>query len=237
MTYQAIIVEDERLAREALREMVQQVAWLNCCAEAETGRDAVTLIERHDPDVVFMDIRIPDGTGLEVLEKISTAPFVVFTTAYVDFAVDAFEHGAVDYLVKPFGHRRFRQTLNRIEDRLAAVARRPATPEFLTRVFVRQDRVILPLEMARVAYFETAGDYVLASTTGGSFVLSISLSELQTRLDPESFIKVHRSCIVNLKMIEKMRRHDDRRIAIQFADGKRIVASRSGSASLRTLFV
>ncbi len=231
----ALIVEDESLSRQALREMVDAVPWLQCCAEARDGREACELIDRYNPDVVFLDVRIPELTGLEVLAKIEVTPFIVFTTAHVDFAVDAFEHGAVDYLVKPFGERRFRRTLDRIRERLEARSASQSSTNNLSRVFVQNGESVLPLNINTVQFFEAAGDYVVAQRDDEQFVLSTSLGNLEKRLNAHTFVRIHRSIIVNLQKIANMRKEDDRRIVLTLDNGMRVVASRSGSAKLRRL--
>ena len=234
--YKAIVVEDEALARNALMDMIKRVPWLECCAVAETGREACEVIDKHHPDVVFLDIRIPDGSGLEVLNKIHATPFIVFTTAHIDFAVDAFDHGAVDYLVKPFGRARFGLCLDRIKERLDSLDDRDPIA-VMNRIFVQNNQVVTPLDLKTVLYFEAARDYVVATTGSENHILSITLQDLESKLDPDIFARVHRSFIVNLQLIQKMERYDERRISIQFADGKQIIASRSGSSKLRRLFV
>ena len=230
----ALIVEDESLARHALRDMIDAVPWLQCCAEARDGLEACRLIDEHEPDVVFLDVRIPELSGLDVLARIDATPFVVFTTAHVDFAVDAFEHGAVDYLVKPFGERRFRRTLDRIRERLETRdAQQPA--RVLSRVFVRKGDAVLPLTIDSVQLFEAAGDYAVALCGSERFVLSTSLGGLERQLDGDVFVRIHRSIIVNLRRIAEMRKAGDRRIELTLDNGARVVASRSGSAKLRRL--
>ena len=230
----ALIVEDESLARHALRDMIDAVPWLQCCAEARDGLEACRLIDEHEPDVVFLDVRIPELSGLDVLARIDATPFVVFTTAHVDFAVDAFEHGAVDYLVKPFGERRFRRTLDRIRERLETRdAQQPA--RVLSRVFVRKGDAVLPLTIDSVQLFEAAGDYAVALCGSERFVLSTSLGGLERQLDGDVFVRIHRSIIVNLRRIAEMRKAGDRRIELTLDNGTRVVASRSGSAKLRRL--
>jgi len=125
----ALVVEDEPEARRMLREFLREASWVDLVGEAADGRGAVASIDRLKPRLVFLDIRLPELSGLEVLEKIRHQPEVVFATAYDRYAVAAFELGALDYLVKPFGRERFRSMLNRVRRRLALEPDAPPSPE------------------------------------------------------------------------------------------------------------
>ncbi len=240
----ALIAEDEPLARHALRDLIEGVAWLELVGEAEDGAAAVRMIDALAPDLVFLDVQMPELSGLEVLGTIENQPAVVFTTAFDRYAVAAFELEAIDYLVKPFGRRRFRATLERVRSRLddpdggvpsvkhlrSALERGP-----LSRLFARSGDRIVPIRIESVSLFTAADDYVEVHTDGGTHLVSLTLGDLETRLDQERFIRVHRSAIVNLDQIHLMRPFDDRRLVITMEGGARVVASRSGSKKLRQL--
>jgi two-component system LytT family response regulator len=246
MKIRALIVEDEPLARKALRDFVRGVEWLETVGEAGDGREAVRMIDELQPDLVFLDVKIPELSGLEVLQQIRHEPAVVFTTAYDRFAVAAFELEAIDYLIKPFGEDRFRDTLERVRRRLAepAAAAGDAPPDRaraalgslpLKRLFARRADGIVPIPLEAVSHIEAADDYVTVYSRGETHLLHVTLAELEVRLDPERFLRIHRSHIVNLDEIASIREHDDRRLAVILRDGQRIVASRSGSRQLRGL--
>lgn len=242
MRIRALIVEDEPLARQALRSFVRGVAWLETVGEAADGLEAARRIDELAPDLVFLDVRLPELSGLEVLERIRHRPAVVFTTAYDRFAVAAFELEAIDYLVKPFGEERFRETLERVRRRLAAAggadgdgerARRALGGDPLTRLFARRPDGIVPIPLETVTRIEAAGDYVSVHSGGGTHLLLVTMGELAARLDPRRFLRVHRSHIVNLDQVASLRAHDERRLAVRLKDGTEIVASRAGSRELR----
>jgi two-component system LytT family response regulator len=239
----AFIAEDEPLAREALRQLVEQTGWLQLVGEAADGRSAVAAVERLRPDLLFLDVVMPELSGLEVLERLDSLPLVVFTTAHDRYAVSAFELGALDYLVKPFGPQRFRTTLERIRrtlDRspdpfLRERIRLALAPRAPRRLFARLGRQIVPVEVAAVLRFTAEGDHVRAHTRERSFLLRVTLVALEERLGPERFLRIHRSHLVNLERIVRMQDHDDRRLEVVLEDGSRVVASRSGSRRLREL--
>jgi two-component system LytT family response regulator len=244
----ALIVEDEPEARRNLREFLREADWIAVVSEAADGRTAVERIDRLEPDLVFLDVQLPEMTGLRVLETVRHAPEVVFTTAYDQYALAAFEIGALDYLVKPFGRERFAKMLERVRRRLAAApadapaaagvpapdrARAAFAPGPLARLFARRGDRIVPILASDIRRIEAQGDYAEVHTPAGSFLLHVSLKELAARLDPERFLQVHRSHIVNLDAIDHLRPYDDRRLRIVLRDGSELVASRAASERLR----
>lgn len=238
----ALIVEDEPLARDTLRDFLRDEADVELVGEAADGAAAVAAIDGLAPDVVFLDIRLPGLSGLGVLERLRHRPWVVFTTAYDRYAVSAFELEAVDYLVKPFGRSRFAAMLERVRRRLAGGEPGPAVERArdalagqpLRRLFARRGDRVIPIATARIVRIEAEGDYVAVHCGADRpFLLSVSLADLEDRLDPERFERVHRSHLVNLDHVREMRSFDDRRLAIRLGDGSEVIASRTGSQRLR----
>ena len=236
MALRTVLAEDEPLARQRLRRFVERDPRLELVGEAESGAAAVELIDRLAPDVVFLDVQMPECTGLEVLERAAHRPAPVFTTAYPEYALRAFEVEAYDYLVKPFGWTRFQAAVDRVARRLAAPpAPAPAPGTYLERLFVRRRGEMVPVSMRDVHRIEGAGDYVTLCTGAGQVLADISLNELERRLDPACFRRVHRAHIVNLDHVSAIRPYDERRLSVRFADGSEVVASRAGSQSLREM--
>ncbi|HEX8432447.1 MAG TPA: LytTR family DNA-binding domain-containing protein [Longimicrobium sp.] len=234
MTLRTVVAEDEPLARQRLRRFVERDPRLLLVGEAESGTAAVELIDRLAPDVVFLDVQMPECTGLEVLERAAHRPAPVFTTAYPEYALRAFEVEAYDYLVKPFGWTRFQAAVDRVARRLAPPP--PPAPEpYLERLFVRRRGEMVPVSMRDVHRIEGAGDYVLLCTGADQVLADVSLNELERRLDPASFRRVHRAHIVNLNHVLAIRPYDERRLAVRFPDGSEVVASRAGSQTLREM--
>jgi two-component system LytT family response regulator len=237
----AVVVEDEPHARQSLREYTSGVEWLTLVGEACDGAEAVQLIDRLKPDIVFLDVSLPELSGLEVIERIHHAPEIVFTTAYDRYALAAFEVGALDYLLKPFGRQRFHTMLERVHRRLAEAGvptterARAAFGSPWRRLFARTPAGIVPIDVRAIRHIEAAGDYVEVHCEAGSHLLHISLSELASRLDPDVFCRVHRSHIVNLDAVELLSAFDERRFLVRLRGGKEILASRSASELLRRL--
>lgn len=243
MMIRALIVEDEPLARQTLREFVAEIDWLALIGEAADGRSAVDLIDALQPDLIFLDVQIPEMSGLEVLNCAKHQPSVIFTTAYDKYAVNAFELEASDYLLKPFGRARFRAAIDRVRRRLHEKttelpnkqARQPKkTNETLSRLFVRDRNSLVPLKIEDISRFEADDDYVKVHTGNRFYLINQTLGEIESRLDPSRFCRVHRSHLVNLEFIERVE-SQDRRLMMILKNKTEILASRSGSQLLRKL--
>lgn len=236
-----VLIEDEPHARQSLREYAAGVEWLAVVGEAGDGAEAVRLIDATEPDLAFLDVCLPELSGLEVIQRIRLLPEIVFTTAYDRYALAAFEVGALDYLLKPFGRQRFETALERVRRRLAqssvpAVERaRAAFGSPVSRLFARTRDGIVPIPVQSIRHIKASGDYVEVHCEAGRHLLHMSMAELASRLDPEHFRQVHRSHVVNLEAVERMRPFDDRRLLIELKDGTKILASRSASELLRRL--
>ena len=237
-----LIVDDEPVARAGMRHMLAEVEWIECIGEAANGPAAIEAIDTLKPELVFLDIQMPGALGTEVLQRVTHRPLVVFTTAYAQHAVTAFELGALDYLLKPFGEERLRATLERVRavfgepgvsalDRFSeAMGRAP-----ISRLFVRNGRAIVPLAVADIAWFEAVGDYIAAHAGAAQYVLHLSLNHLETRLDPQCFARIHRAHIVNLDHVAAFRREPDGHLVAELASGTCLPVSRSRARDLRGL--
>ncbi len=246
MTRTVLIVEDEAVAAETLRGYVDDADGFEVVGEARTGPEAVEALDRERPDLLLLDVELPEVSGVEVLLRTDHEPAVIFTTAYDQHAVTAFELGAFDYLVKPFGRERFRRALSRVRERLdAGAGQEPEAPTSrrartalsgggpLERLFVRSAGSIVPVSVDEVVRLEASGDYVRVHLPGDSHLVSLSMAEFENRLDPDRFLRVHRSHIVNVDHVERLEEHDRRRLRVLLDDGSSVVASRSGSRELR----
>jgi two-component system, LytTR family, response regulator len=237
-----LVAEDEAPARENLREYLAALPNVEVIAEAGDGRSALALADEHAPDLLFLDVRLPELSGLEVARRIRHPAEIVFTTAYDRFAVAAFEIGAIDYLVKPFGRERLAAAVERALSRIgkAAVgagdrARASLAEGPLSRLFARHGDRIVPIAVEGIRRIQAQGDYAEVHAAEGTFLIHVTLAELAARLDPARFRQVHRSHIVQLDAIAHMRPHDERRLAITLKDGSVVVASRTASEELRRL--
>jgi len=237
-----VVCEDEPLAREHLHELIDATPRLRCVGEAADGVSAVALIDAVRPDLVFLDIRMPELDGLAVLARIAHQPTVVFTTAYDAHAVQAFELGAVDYLLKPFGAERFTATVSRAIRHLEAGESAESqvgnqmrnAGQSLDRLFAREGTRIVPIAVREIDRLEAEDDYVAVYIRGRRHLLTVTLTALLERLDAERFVRIHRSHAVSLEAIASMTPFDAGRLSVELRDGTRITASRAGTQVLRS---
>jgi two-component system LytT family response regulator len=249
MKTRVVVIEDEPIARAQLRDLLGGIDWIECVGEAADGHSAIAVIDDLKPDVVFLDIEMPEANGLEVLRRIQHDPAIVFTTAYDRFAVAAFELEAIDYLLKPFGRERLFAALERVrrlvrDDSTESVAQRAgeamdqlAAGEPLVRIFVRDRGRILPIAVADIERLEADDDYVAVHTRGRRFLVYLGMNEFEARLDPQRFLRIHRSHIINLDHVASMESYDASRLQIQMKDGAKLLASRTRSRALRGLAI
>ncbi len=239
----AVIVDDEELARNLLREYLLSSPDVEVAAECANGFEAVKAIAEHKPDLVFLDVQMPKLNGLEVLELIDPAVAVIFVTAYDQYAMKAFDAHAVDYLLKPFALDRFEKALERARKRLgeklpraADLAREARPPQQYSQRIVVKDGVrvhIIPVES--LDYAEAQDDYVSLHSKGKSYLKQQTISSLEAALDPQRFVRIHRSILVNLERVSKIELYaKDSRIAV-LTDGKQVPVSRTGYEKLRAL--
>ena len=239
----ALIVDDEDLARLVLRELIQSHPDIEVLAECANGFEAVKAVTEHKPDLIFLDVQMPKLSGFDVLELIGTETAVIFVTAYDQYAMRAFEVHAVDYLLKPIGRERFEAAFERAKSRLgeklppapelAAAARPPK--QFLDRIVVRDGTRVTLIPVGKLDYAEAQDDYVALATEGKKHLKQQTIASLETCLDPDRFVRVHRSYIVNFERVVRIEPYaKDSRIAI-LADNTRLPVSKSGYARLKTL--
>lgn len=237
--------EDEPLARDVLRDAIYAHPGLRLVGEAADGASALAHITRLRPDVVFMDIQMPEMSGLEVLRRLDYLPQIVFTTAYDQYAVTAFELHAVDYLLKPFTQARFTQAVARLLDGSvhareaveSALTQASAAPTRLERILVRDRGRIFPLATSEIEYMKADSKYTVIVARGQTFLVRIGISELETQLDPARFVRIHRSTLVNLDFVESMRADEQSQLQIHMRDGAVLGANRDASKILRDMAI
>jgi len=238
-----LVVDDEPVARAGLCAMLTAFEWVEVVGEAADGEAAVEAIGRLRPELVFLDVEMPGMTGTEVLRRIERQPFIIFTTAFSQHAVGAFELGAVDYLLKPFGPARLSAAMERIRTAIGEPAGVGVLERLtgalaggpISRLFVRTGGSLVPLPIADVWWLEADGDYVIAHTARTRHALHLSLSRLEERLDPKRFVRVHRAHIVNLDHVRAFKRDLRGNLEAEFADGRRVSVSRARAQELRSL--
>jgi two-component system LytT family response regulator len=237
----ALIADDEPLARERLRDLLNDIPEIEVVGDSVDGPATVEAIELLNPHVVFLDIQMPGFSGLEVVTRVPRRPHVIFTTAFAEHAVAAFELNALDYLLKPVDVSRLAEAVGRVHraieagdgqsvvDRaLQALDGRP-----LQRIFVRRHGAVIPVSVHAITRLEASGDYVAIHEGGQRSIVRATLRQLEERLDPRRFVRIHRSHIVNLDHVAAFRPHGGGRLRAELDDGSAVVASRTASRQLR----
>ncbi len=215
-----LIVDDEPLARERIREMLKRHGGGITITEAGNGCEAVERITNEVPDIVFLDVQMPDLTGFQVLEtlgreSVSQIPALIFVTAFEQYAVQAFEHSAVDYLLKPFDRSRFAAAFERAKEQIAVrdssgnrvlklleqLSRKKNYLEWLT---IRKDERILLFRTSDIQWIEACGNYVKLKLADSSQLMRGTINSISERLDPKMFVRIHRSTIVNINHVREL---------------------------------
>jgi two-component system, LytTR family, response regulator len=198
---QALVVDDESLARRNLTVLLRRDPDIGSVAECESGLEAIEQIRKSKPDLVFLDVQMPECGGFDVLELLGSdlPSTIIFVTAYDEYALRAFEAGALDYLLKPFDDGRFSRALTRAKDKLAHYA--PRRPQSAERLVVKSRGQVLFLDVADIDWIEAADYYVCLHIGSDTHLLRRALSELERDLGGEKFFRIHRSVIVNLERI------------------------------------
>jgi two-component system, LytTR family, response regulator len=242
-TLRALLVDDEDLARHALRELLKPHPEVTVVGECVNGFEALKSAAEHQPDLIFLDVQMPKLTGFDVLELIEPQPAVIFVTAYDEFAMKAFDVHAVDYLLKPVGRDRFEAALERAKGRigekapvaheLSAAARPPQ--QFLERVVVKDGTHVTLIPVAKLDFVEAQDDYIALASHGHKHLKQQTIASIEAGLDPERFVRIHRSYIVNFERVVRIEPYGkDSKLAI-LSDGTRLPVSRAGYARLKAL--
>jgi two-component system LytT family response regulator len=238
-----LIADDEPLARRTLRKHLRDLGCASQIHEARDGLTAVALANKERPELIFLDIVMPGATGLEVLEQLDYEPKVIFTTAHDQYAVTAFELGALDYVLKPFGRERLERVLQRAQVALDASevsvlsrAKEALQPtRTFSRIFVRDGNRIVPIALTSIERVQGADDYATIFATSKEYLVSIRLSDLESHLGSANFMRIHRSHLINLEYLTSIEPYDAGRVEVVMKSGARMIASRAGSKRLRGL--
>lgn len=236
-----LLVEDEELARDLLKSYLQDHPSVNLLGECENGFEGVQKINELKPDLVFLDIQMPKITGFEMLQLLDHKPDIVFTTAYDQYALKAFEINAVDYLLKPFSkdrllaaidkalERRGNQDSGEKIDRLTEYS----SGEYLDRVVVKDRSKIHIILTSQIRYIESLDDYVLIYTHDGRHMKQNTMKFFEVHLDPREFIRIHRSYIVNVLQIEEIQQYEKESYVVILKDKTKLKVSKSGYKNLK----
>lgn len=201
MQIRTLIVEDELMSRKSLEKMCQKTDLIDLVASCENASSALLELEKSEIGLLFLDIEMPGLSGLEMLEKMTYFPQIVFTTSKKEYAFEAFEYDITDFLRKPILFPRFQKTLEKVEENILQL-NKTANFSSLNEMYVKQDGRLIRVPYKEVLYFENVGDYIKVFTENGNYIIYGALKSIDARLDYPGFIKVHRSYIVNLEKIK-----------------------------------
>ncbi|MEQ8304557.1 MAG: LytTR family DNA-binding domain-containing protein [Cyclobacteriaceae bacterium] len=238
-----IIIDDESLARELLTEFLEAFPKIEIVAECEKGKEAVEKIDSLKPDIIFLDVQMPGMNGFEVLEEIEHDPYVIFTTAYDQYAIKAFEKNAVDYLLKPLDEERFKLAIDRamtrkeLEDNNIGELLKSFKPDrkgsYDSHIFVQKSEKLYNLPVEEIIFLEASGDYTIITTKSDQFVSSSGIGKLEEIMNPEMFIRVHRSTIININFLKEIERHFNGGMIVKMQNGKSFPVSRTYAKAIR----
>jgi two-component system LytT family response regulator len=234
-----IIIDDEPLARFMLRELLQPHTQLQVVQECGDGFEGLKAIQQHTPQLLFLDIQMPKINGFELLELLEEPPAVIFTTAFDEYALKAFEANAVDYLLKPFSKERFDKALlkflNQEQQQTRTVLDTPVLPEQSQRIVVKTNGRIKIIPVSDIQYLEAADDYVKIYTAEGAFLKNKTLSYFENALDSNSFVRTHRSYIVNVQQITRLEPYEKESYMSILKSSAQVPVSKSGYQKLKVV--
>ncbi|HET8573782.1 MAG TPA: LytTR family transcriptional regulator DNA-binding domain-containing protein [Edaphocola sp.] len=239
-----IIIDDEPLARSLLEELLENEKDIDIVASCNDGFEGLKAIQEHQPDLIFLDIQMPKITGFELLELLDNPPLVIFTTAYDEYALKAFEVNAMDYLLKPFEHKRLQQALDKVRSQKLGPGTHHQSsekpegkilqlPEQAQRIVVKENNNIKIIPLTDVLYIEAADDYAKVTTAEKYYLKHQRMIQFEQQLPDQQFVRVHRSYIVNLQHIQKVELYEKEQFCVILRNGAKVPVSRSGYAKLK----
>lgn len=238
-----IIIDDEPLARAILEEMLEEHKDIEIVASCNDGFEGLKAIQEHQPDLIFLDIQMPKITGFELLELLDNPPRVIFTTAYDEYAIKAFEVNALDYLLKPISEDRLQKAIDklRIEPSHNTHSETPSgtttiqLPEQMQRIVVKDGGHIKIIPLEDVHFIEAADDYVKITTANKYYLKHQRMAYYENQLQAQQFVRVHRSYIVNVQHINKVELYEKESYCVVLRSNAKIPVSRSGYSKLKSV--
>ena len=230
----ALVIDDERLARKELIKLLDEFATMNVVGEAANADEAIELIEKYNPDILFLDIQMPDKTGFELLEMLDNVPQVIFTTAYDEYALKAFEVNALDYLLKPIDPNRLKESI----DKLVAIEPTPEKSDtkqldLQDQVFVKDGDKCWFVKLENVRYFESDGNYIKVFFDNVRPMIHKSLNALDEKLSDRDFFRASRKHIINLSWVEDIETWFNGGLMVKLKGGDKLEVSRRQAAKFK----
>jgi two-component system, LytTR family, response regulator len=236
----ALIIDDERLARQELRHLLQPFTEIEVVDEAQNADDALQKIDQYQPDLIFLDIQMPGKSGFEMLELLDKVPMVIFTTAYDEYAIRAFEVSAIDYLLKPINQERLAESIKKIHEHKAAMdAQQSEAPQSRLsaedRVFVKDGERCWFVKLSDIRLFESEGNYVRVYFDRFKPLIHRSLNALDERLDEKAFFRASRKHILNLHWVEAIEPYFNGGLIVTLKGGEKVEISRRQAARFKDM--
>lgn len=233
-SFKTIIIDDERLAREEVKRALKQHPEFTIIGEANNADTAVELIEKELPDVIFLDIHMPEKSGFDLLEELSVTPEVVFTTAYDQYAVKAFELNALDYLVKPLREERFSKTIEKLKKELnKKINLQPEVYPMHRKIFIKDGENCFFVPLSEIRFIESMENYARLYFGDQKAMVKQSLNVIVKKLDPNVFFRANRSQIINTQYIQEIYPHFNNRLHIKLTSGEKIEVSSRQSVKFK----
>ncbi len=241
-----IIIDDEKLARNVIKSYLSKYENIQIVAECSDGFDALKKINEINPDIIFLDIQMPKLSGFEMLELINEPPIIIFTTAFDNYAIKAFEVNAIDYLLKPFSEERFddaiKKALNYLDNKNESRKKidslfktLDSKKEFLERIVVKQNQKIIIIPVEEIKYLEAQDDYVMIYSEKGNFLKEKTMKYFEENLKINNFIRIHRSYIVNISYIKQIELFEKDSYKVILINGTKLPVSKTGYQKLKEL--
>jgi two-component system LytT family response regulator len=234
-----IIIDDEPLAASIVQEYLSEFPQFEIVKVCQDGFEGLKAVQLFQPDLIFLDVQMPKITGFEMLELVENPPAVIFTTAFDEFAVKAFDAMAIDYLLKPFSMSRFSQAIDKFLQQFLVENNTTKSEEFSglaekrERLVVRVKNEIKIIPTAQVVYFEAEDDYIAIHTQSGKYLKKMTMKSLEEAMDPSKFVRVHRSFILNVDQIAKIEPYERENYLVKLLNGGQVPVSKSGYSRLR----
>jgi two-component system LytT family response regulator len=239
-----LIVEDEKLARDIVKDFLSKHDDFEVIGEYEDGFGGLKAINEQKPDLVFLDIQMPKLTGFELLEVLEHHPAIIFTTAYDQYALRAFEHNALDYLLKPYSQDRFDEAVEQARERISAggdekgihqlVQHRDQQAEHIHRVVVKSRSRIHVIPVEEIVYIEAQDDYVMIHTSGAKHLKQKTMKYFESHLPEDDFVRIHRSYIARITEIQQMQLYEKESYIVILKNGVKLPVSKSGLPKLKS---
>ncbi|MDZ7341880.1 MAG: LytTR family DNA-binding domain-containing protein [candidate division KSB1 bacterium] len=238
MKIRTLIIDDETLARSRLKRMLAQYEHIEILGEAQNGQEGLELIEKFAPDLIFLDIKMPLLSGFEMLTQLKKSPYIIFTTAYDQYALQAFEENTIDYLLKPIAQAKLDRAISKATQMLPTANPIPLDLEQLLKtISSKQNRLkrfsvkvgerIFIIPDDEIYFFHAEDKYTFLNTAKADHIIPFTLKELEEKLDPERFCRVHRSFIVNLEKIEAIHKWFGGKLQLKMKNGKELIVSQN----------